>query len=115
MKATDAENLYGIILAAQPAWLDANPKWVKEELIAKSGGQTGNQLKKWLRERLLERFRYVAKPPRWLQSPSWPMGDKGPLVFLGQFDVRGYFHDDAVVYVFQDPDSGECKSIVQVA
>jgi hypothetical protein len=114
-KANDAEKLYGLILAAQPAWLDVDPKWMKDELIAKSGGLTGNRLKKWLRERLLERFRYVSRPPRWLQKPSWPIGAQGPLVFLGQFAVKGYFHDDAVVYVFHDPASGECKSIVQGA
>jgi hypothetical protein len=114
-RSSDAENLHGTILGAQPAWLDVDPKWIQEELIAKSGGLTGNRLKKWLRERLLERFRYVGKPPRWLQSPSWPIGPEGPFVFLGQLEVRGYFHDHAVVYVFHDPASGEYKSIVQIA
>jgi hypothetical protein len=113
--STEARELFGILLDAQPRWLDVDTKWLQDEILAKSGGLTGTKLKKWIREELLRRFRYVSKPPKWIQSPSWPIGPNGPLVFLGQLEVPKHFHDAAAVYVFHDPVSKECKTIVQVA
>jgi hypothetical protein len=111
----DAKDLFGLLLEAQPRWLDVDTKWLQEEVLAKSGGLTGVKLKKWLREELLKRFRYITKPPKWIHSPSWPIGPNGPLVFLGQIDVPKHFHDIAAAYVFHDPISNECKTIIQVA
>ncbi|WP_395321849.1 hypothetical protein [Variovorax sp. UC74_104] len=71
------------------------------------------QRKAWLRQRILELFKYVNQPPRWLQSPAWPIGDAGPLVFLGQFPVADYFHDEAAVYVFHDPAKDAFTTFVQ--
>ena len=41
-------------------------------------------------------------------------GEHGPLVFLGQMAVKGYFHDEATVYVFHDPATGTCQTVLQV-
>ena len=103
-----------LLLSAQPRWLDVDVKYLSS-LLASSPPLPPKERKAWLRRRLLELFRCAKTPPRWLQSPSWPMGDAGPLVFLGQFAVNGYFHDDAAVFVFHDPATGRCTSIVQVA
>jgi hypothetical protein len=114
-RSTEARELFELLLDAQPRWLDLDTKWLKEEVLSKSGGLAGAKLKKWLREELLGRFRYVTRPPKWIQSPSWPIGPNGPLVFLGQVDVPNYFHDAAAAYVFHDPVSKECKTILQIA
>ncbi len=76
-----------------------------------------SQLKKWLREKLKELFRCAQKPPRWIQGDCWAFRDNRPLVFLGQFNVSGYFHDEATVYVFHDPEAApgpdECVTVIQ--
>jgi len=79
-----------------------------------AGGREGAELRKWSRERLVERFKCADKPPKWIQSPSWPMNENGPLVFLGQMDIKDYFHDSASAYVFYDPNSGEYETVIQV-
>lgn len=107
-------NEFRLLLDAQPRWLDADMKYLASRL-APAPPSSPKEQKAWLRQRILELFRYVKSPPRWLQSPAWPIGDSGPLVFLGQFAVSDYFHDNAVVYVFHDPATNECRSVVQVA
>jgi len=114
-RSSQAADLFRLLLDAQPRWLDVDAAWLQESVVPASGGLTGAKLKKWLREELLKRFRYATKPPKWIQSPSWPIGPNGPLVFLGQVDVAEYFHDAAAAYVFHDPVGNEFKSIVQVA
>lgn len=103
-----------LILSAQPRWLDADMNYLST-MLASAPCQSPKERKEWLRQRILELFRYRSKPPRWLQAPSWPIGPSGPMVFLGQLAVDDYFHDNATVYVFHDPATGKCKSIVQVA
>lgn len=69
----------------------------------------------------------VAVEPKWLQlapavvqalmaeAPAWPIGDAGPLVFLRQVAIPDYFHDDAAAYVFYDPATRQCQTILQTA
>ena len=114
-KAKDAQAFYDLLLAAQPKWLDVDTKWLQDEIVAKAGDRRGDALRAWLHEQLVARFRYVPGPPSWIQSPSWPIGPNGPLVFLGQIEVPNYFHDVAVAYVFHDPTSNECTTVIQVA
>jgi hypothetical protein len=106
---------YNVLLDAQPAWLRVDAKWLRDEVIAKSERRAGHALRQWLHDELLARFRYVSKPPKWIQSPDWPIGPNGPLVFLGQLRVQHYFHDEAAAYVFHDPVAGECRTLIQVA
>ena len=105
---------YNLLLLAQPSWLDADSRYLAE-LLAKAPQGLGEKRKEWLQKKILEVFRFVRQPPEWLQSPSWPIGKSGPLVFLGQFDLDGYFHDTATVYVFHDPATGVCETLIQVA
>jgi hypothetical protein len=114
-RSSEPQEFYGLLLDVQPKWLDVDVKWLQDELVMKSGGLKGDALKQWLREQLTKRFRYLSKPPEWIQSPTWPIGANGPLVFLGQVEVCGYFHDDAAAYVFHDPASDECTTVIQVA
>jgi hypothetical protein len=103
-----------LILSAQPRWLHADMSYLST-VLALAPSQSLKERREWLRKRILELFRYRDKPPRWLQAPSWPIGSSGPMVFLGQLTIDDYFHDNAVVYVFHDPATGECKSVIQVA
>jgi len=107
-------NDFRLLLSAQPKWLNADAKFLSN-LLASIPPLPQKERKAMLRQKILELFRYAKRPPRWLQSPVWPMSDKGPMVFLGQMSVEDYFHDTAAAYVFHDPATGECKTIVQVA
>jgi hypothetical protein len=108
-------DFYDLVLDSQPGWLDVRPKYVKERLMPEAGNRSGVELRQWLRERLLKEFRFASQPPEWIQSPEWPVVNGKPLVFLGQLEVEHYFHDEAAVFVFHDPDTGECQTVIQVA
>ena len=113
-RSDDAADEYDALLLAQPSWLDLDTKYIKEQYLDHADGRTGKRLTEWLRKRLLDDFRCAAKPPRWLQNPAWSIGDKGPMVFLGQVTVKDYFHDTAAVYVFHDPATDERVTVLQV-
>jgi hypothetical protein len=113
-KTDKYEKLYDLILSAQPKWLHVDAHFVCEHIVSQAGDRTGTDLKKWLRAEILKRFKYASRPPRWIQSPAWPIREGQPLVFLGQFAVHDYFHDEASVFVFHDPRTGVCDTIIQV-
>lgn len=112
--STTAGTEHELLRSAQPRWIDADLKFLSD-LLASAPQLSPSERRAWLRQRILELFRYVKRPPRWIQSPAWPMGEAGPMVFLGQLAIEDYFHDRAAVYIFHDPATGECKSITQVA
>lgn len=105
---------FELMQAAQPAWLCADMSYVAS-LLAEAPELSDKARKIWLRQQILAKFRYVKRPPKWLQDHIWPMSDAGPLVFLGQLKVDGYGHDNAVVYVFHDPQTNTCQSVMQTA
>lgn len=75
-------------------------------------------LREWLQPRIEDAFRRISDAPRWLQGANWQMSTERPMTFIGQVDVpcgAGIFHDDASFYLFFDPTTGQCKSLVQVA
>lgn len=106
--------LYDNILKAQPGWLNVPVDWLNKNVLSNADGRKGKELRDWLRMRLLELFKYRGKPPKWIQSPNWPIGDNGPLVFLGQLRIPDYFHDEAAAYLFHDPTTGLCETVIQV-
>ena len=112
--AQQPASLHDLLLAAQPRWLSADPSYIAT-LLEDAPNIPPAQLKRWLKVRILERFRFISKPPRWLQSPAWPIGPNGPLVFVGQLSISDYFHDKAEVFVFHDPTAVTCSTIIQVA
>ena len=118
--ASDATGAYSkffrLLLEAQPGWLSVvESDYFLKEVLPGAGKRSGNELKEWIHEQLLERFQYVKVPPNWIQGPDWPITDNGPLVFLGEVEVDGYFHDDAAAYVFYDAATCTCETILQVA
>lgn len=106
--------LYDIILDAQPKWLHVPVDWLNKNVLSGAEGRKKKELRDWLRKRLLELFKYRGKPPKWIQSPNWPIGENGPLVFLGQLKIPDYFHDEAAAYLFHDPTTGRCETVIQV-
>jgi hypothetical protein len=113
-KTAKYEDSYSFFLDVQPRWLAVDPRYVQDHMLPDAGERSGEELREWLRGEFLRRFRYVTEPPQWIQGPVWPISKNGPLVFLGQFDVNEYFHDAATVYVFYDPASESCETIIQV-
>jgi hypothetical protein len=107
--------LHEFALDVQPAWLDVDADLLKRNIIDQVPRDLSKTASKtWARARLREMFRYPGKPPRWVQSPNWPIRDGRPLIFMGQVTVENYFHDRASLFVFHDPDAGEFVTVAQV-
>jgi hypothetical protein len=71
-----------------------------------------------VRQSLRTWFRAVDQYPAWLQEAEWPFSGGRPMIFVGQIDVPAatrMLHDDASFFVFWDPDSGEVRTLIQVA
>lgn len=113
--STDKAALVALIVAVEPKWLQLAPAVVQELMAEAPADLAQPALKAWLKQQIRERFRYAKTPPRWLQAPAWPIGDAGPLVFLRQVAIPDYFHDEAVAYVFYDPATRQCQTILQTA
>jgi hypothetical protein len=116
-RATSYSDPYDLMLRVQPRWLCVDPSYIATHILPTAGSRQGEELKKWLKGELLKRFQYHKRPPKWIQNPNWPINENGPLVFLGQIDIKdsAHFHDDAAVYVFLDPTTGSRETVVQVA
>jgi hypothetical protein len=83
-------------------------------------GFTGklDQLNDWLRPRVAESFRCATYPPMWIQGADWQVYQQRPMIFVGQVAVppiSGVFHDEGAFYVFFDPETGEIRTIMQIA
>jgi hypothetical protein len=107
-------DLYDLILSAQPEWLGVDPDYIHARILPEAEGRSGGELREWLRSELTARFKYESeKPPDWIREPCWPIGENGPLVFLGQIDVSQRFHDYGTVYVFYDFEAGTFENVLQ--
>jgi len=79
---------------------------------------TGEGLLECLRPQVAQAFQCLVASPKWIQNPNWQLHAGRPMRFIGQIDVSralGLFHDDASFYVFFDPPTGMCRTIVQVS
>ena len=109
----EAVELSKLLSDVQPAWLDV-PESYLLRLVEEGKKEQKQDLKEFLKEAIRRDFRCVGKKPGWLQSPRWPIVDEMPLVFVGQLDAGDLFHDQARIYVFFDPRTGQTTNIVQV-
>ncbi|USQ96573.1 hypothetical protein [Caulobacter sp. RL271] len=112
---TSSLKTYELVLDASPAWLSPPEAYVKA-LIA--GFETlGGRREKlaFAKDKIARDFRYLKKPPKWLQSPSWLFDGDTPLLFVGQLDASGLAHDVAQIYVFFDERNGGVQTLMQVA
>jgi hypothetical protein len=111
-----ASDLHSLLMAAQPKWLDVDTAYLAKRVLPDAGSRTGRELRDWLRVRLEQLFRYHRKPPKWIQSPAWPITENGPMYFFGQINLDNceHFHDEAAAYLFFDPKTRETRTVIQV-
>lgn len=102
-----------LLLDSQPRWLDVPLGYFEAMLESAPTGLDRQGLRKWARQELRRRFVSRSRPPRWIQSPTWPILEGEPLVFLGQVPTGNTLHDDGFVYVFLDPRTRETRTVVQ--
>jgi len=112
-QTNEHSDLFDLLLEIQPAYLDIDTLFLKNKVLEKAPDLPKTELKKWLKSRIKELFKYATKPPAWIQSPNWPIKNESPLIFLGQLKISDYFHDEAQAYVFHDPETGSCETIIQ--
>jgi hypothetical protein len=103
-----------LLAKVAPKWLDIHGDYASH-LQHQIGKKSGKEAEAWLKEYLVKEFRFVSKPPKWLQTAIWPMNGNHPLVFVGQLDTSRLRHDDSQVYVFFDHQSGTFTTIAQSA
>lgn len=110
----EAQKLYSILMEAQPDWLDIPEEYLEKmvESVRQDGG--GNLLPS-LRKAIKEKFLYIKKPPKWLQSPQWMFSNGEPLKFIGQTDITDIRHDTAQLYIFYDEKNDRFLTIEQAA
>lgn len=113
--SSEADEHFELLLDAQPAWLRADTAYLSSLLATAPAHLSGSKRRVWLKQQILDKFRYLKRPPKWLQEPAWPISEAGPLIFLGQLNIDGYFHDNTAVYVFLDPQSGAHQVVTQSA
>jgi hypothetical protein len=108
-------SLYSLILKAVPGYLDPPLEFMIEKVVPSDGALSDTQKKKLIKERLKEYFKFVEKPPKWIQGPDWPIRDGKPLVFVGQLpiDTPELFHDKGAAYLFYDPAKGDFETVAQ--
>jgi hypothetical protein len=109
-------DLHWLLLSVQPKWVGVDAGYLAKHLLPKAEGRTDRELKDWLKAKVKELFRYHRKPPKWIQSPNWPITENGPLYFLGQIKLESceLFHDDGAAFLFLDPKTGETRTVIQL-
>lgn len=111
----DTARLYDIILGETPRWLDL-PDFFLLRLTNKASDLPDRKaVANMVKGEIAASFRYLRKPPKWLQSPAWIVAGERLLIFVGQMDLGHLKHDAAQVYVFFDEAGGEIQTVVQVS
>ena len=111
-KNREAAEAYSLLLKVQPDWIDI-PDWYMKKLLEKSGNNEGQELEEFLRGTIKQEFRYLKKPPKWLQSAQWIYKNEVPLLFVEQIDITEIRHDIAQLYVFFDKKSNQFSFVEQ--
>ncbi len=109
--------LHDLILSQKLDWLDLPAPFVRRLASMATGLPDQKATANMIKTEIKAFFRYLRKPPKWLQSPAWIVVDERPLVFVGQMDIGPLKHDVAQVYVFFDGgpgrDQDHCPSPVR--
>lgn len=104
---------YEVLLGGSPKWLEIDPTFFSKKYKDKLAGMSKKEAKRALKELLLNDFRFIKKPPTWLQSPNWPIINDIPAVFLGQINVDSYFYHNTAFYVFFDEENNKNITLKQ--
>lgn len=99
---------YTFLIKIQPDWLDLD--FNNEEFLINLVNNAPKELSesqkiKWCQDKLKDLFKYDSRPPRWIQSPEWPIINGKPLVFKGQSKERK--ESELVKFFFYNPETGE--------
>ena len=107
--------IYTLILKTLPKYLDPPLEYITEKVLPSDSALSDAQKQKLMKERFKEYFRFLSKPPNWIQNPDWPIHEGKPLTFIGQIEIESseLFHDDGAAYVFCDPSTGSFETIAQ--
>lgn len=107
---------YVLLQSVKPEWADVRDTEVDPIVAeAEAAGLAGKGLRQAVKSRIASMFRYVGKPPTWIQSPEWPrMASGRPMLFLGQIDVPETELPGApAVYVFYDTEASSFTVVSQ--
>jgi hypothetical protein len=108
-------SLMATISRLQPKWVYV-PVETMKTFLQSAGERKGKELDAFVRDAIARRFRYLAKKPKWLQSPEWQNNDRGqPMVFVEQLALGDLYHDQSMVYVFVDAVERFAKCVIQSA
>lgn len=107
-------DLYNLILNSQPKYLDVNTQFIEKYIMPTNSSLSKADLKKVMRSNFERYFKFQNKPPRWIQNPAWIIRNEKPLFFVGQLDLKSeLLHDNGVIYVFLNEETGEIETIKQ--
>ena len=106
------EKISKIKSKVQPKWLDIDMK-LFGELLKEAGGMDEKHLISWIKNKILEKYRYENKPPKWIQNPEWPIEGIHPLKFIDQTEIKNK-HDIEWEYKFLNESTGDIKIITQM-
>lgn len=105
---------YVFLIEIQPSWLDLDDEeFLIKEIVDKIPAdiEKKSQKIKWCKDKIKEYFKYDKTPPRWIQSPEWPIANGRPLVFKRQ--SKEMKDDEQVDFYFYDPDTKQETVITQ--
>lgn len=113
-KSNEYTDFYSVIFASQPKYLDVDIEFIEKYILPSEKNLQKTELKKLIRSNFDKYFKFQSKPPRWIQNPQWIIKNDKPLYFIGQLDLKSeLFHDNGVVYIFMDNETGEIDTIKQ--
>jgi hypothetical protein len=104
-----------LILETQPKYLDVDMAFIEKYILPRDKSKSKIELRNRIKENFKKYFKYQNKPPRWIQSPKWPIRNEIPLFFLGQIEIKNcdLFHDDGFIYIFIDRETKETETVMQ--
>lgn len=107
VKATDQyQKAYRELLEIQPDWLELDEEYLRQLLSEAPTEFTKTKKKSWCKKEILRRFRYLKKPPQWIQFPQWMMTeDHQPMIFSHQ--SKPIPNSDCVTFYFIHPTTNE--------
>ena len=110
---SSASETFRLILAASPSWLMLPDIYVEKLRVIIRDIPEKKSKADTIKKHISEDFRFVGKPPKWLQSANWPFQEKRPMIFVGQLNLGDLLHDTAQIYVFFDELERKVHSILQ--
>jgi hypothetical protein len=108
------KRIFSILLRAQPRWLDI-PEFYLKEIFPPDMDRKQDEIISYAKNKIGEKFTFIDKPPKWLQSPRWMFKNGHPLTFIGQIDIGKIRHDETQLYIFYDDRSKEFFTLEQSA